>query len=66
MKVYELVAVLMECPAGAEVEFCALKTIEQFSRYQVTNDVGGKDAYEICEQVKEAVPDGEEKIVLYA
>ena len=65
MKVYELMDILSNCSAGAEVRFSMLKTVEDLIKAKPQVD-DGKVFYAIDTDIKEAVPEyGDKKEVLF-
>lgn len=65
MKVYELISLLTEMPAGADVEFAMLMTLADFTKCEVVDQENGKDLYRVSASVKEAVEIDKAHIVLY-
>ncbi len=64
MKVYELMTLLAEVDAGAEVVYCDLKTIDEFKNGRVDEDAG-QEFYEVTGKIKEVELDGN-RVFLYA
>ena len=65
MKVYELINELSKLPAGAEVEFSTLMTLEEFAKSPVIDSIDGKDCYRIEASIKEVEPVSDKLIALY-
>lgn len=65
MKVYELITELSKLPAGSEVEFRTIKTLEEFSQCIVAEDVGGKDGYLVSGTIQEVDVINEKLVALY-
>lgn len=68
MKVFELMSVLQDCPAGAEVEVHQLITINDLIKGGVENNIEGKDYYSynaVVTDVSDAPEDGSGRIYLY-
>lgn len=65
MKVYELMDSLAKMPAGAEVEFRALMTLEEFAQCDIADNIDGKDAYLVGGTVGEAVVANGTLVTLY-
>ena len=68
MKVFELMNILKDCPAGAEVEVHQLITISEVIKDGVQNTIGGKEYYSydaIVTDVAELPEDGNGKIYLF-
>ncbi len=66
MKVYELMAELKDMPAGAEVEFVALATVEEFTQGGVSDTDSGKALYEFRQEVKEVEEADGIRVFLYS
>jgi hypothetical protein len=65
MKVYELINELSKLPAGANVEFATVMTLEEFVQCPIVDSIDGKDAYRIAVDIKEAVCIDDALISLY-
>ena len=42
MKVYELITELSKLPAGSEVEFATLMTVDEFTKCEIVDEIDGK------------------------
>ena len=65
MRVYELMRALSKLPAGAEVEFRGLMTLEEFAQSEIVDNIDGKDAYSVGGTVNEVFITHENLITLY-
>jgi hypothetical protein len=46
--------VLSTLPAGAEVEFSMLMTLNEFAQQEIVDNIDGQDAYRIAAKVNDA------------
>lgn len=65
MRVYELMKELSKLPAGAEVEFATLMTVDEFTECEIVDEVEGKSNYRVKADIKQVMELNEERIVLY-
>lgn len=65
MKVYELIAELSKLPAGSEVEFATLMTVDEFTKCEIVDEIDGKNNYRVKADIKEVMELNKERIVLY-
>lgn len=65
VKVYELITELSKLPAGSEVEFRTIMTLEEFSQCIVADDVNGKDGYLVSGTIQEVDVVNEKLVALY-
>ena len=64
MKVWELIAVLSEQPAGAEVSLCTLVTSSDLGEPVDSDD--GVNYYSICKKVDDVGESDSMKVIIYA
>lgn len=65
MKVYELINILTEMPAGANVELSVPMTLAEFAQCEVIDNVNGADVYSVTAKVTEAVEIDKSIVCLY-
>lgn len=65
MKVYELISLLTEMPAGADVEISMPMTLAEFAQCEIIDNVNGADLYSVTAKVKEAVAIDKSIVCLY-
>lgn len=65
MKVYELITELSKLPAGADVEFAMLMTVDEFTKCEIVDEIDGKNNYRVKADIKEVMELNKERIVLY-
>ena len=65
MRVYELMKELSKLPAGAEVEFAALMTVDEFTECEIVGEIDGKSNYRVKADIGQVMELNEGRIVLY-
>ena len=66
MKVYELINLLTEMPAGANVEISTAMTLAEFAQCEIVDNVDGADIYSVTAKVTEAVAVDNSIVCLYS
>lgn len=66
MKVYELINLLTEMPAGANVEISMSMTLAEFAQCEIVDNVDGADIYSVTAKVTEAVAVDNSIVCLYS
>lgn len=66
MKVFEVMSLLAECPAGAEVEFHALMPIDELIKDGPQMELEGKPNYSLCKNTAEVEDNENGTVYLYS
>lgn len=66
MKVFEVMSLLAECPAGAEVKFHTLMPIDELIKDGPEMELEGKPNYSLCKNIAEVANDENGTVCLYS
>lgn len=65
MKVFELMEKLSKLPAGAEVEVSNCKTLKEFTKCEIVDNIDSEDLYDIRGKVSQVEPGDDKYVYLY-